>query len=54
MKGPVRALGTLDRSEGRKHWASSELFDGEDRLVGRGTGLFVCMGTLADVPGYRD
>ena len=54
VAGPLRAVGTLDRSEGRKHWASSELFDGTGRLAGRGRGLFVCMGTLAEVPGYRD
>lgn len=54
QQGPLRAVGTLERSDGRKHWASSELFVGTGACVGRGSGVFVRRGDLADVPGYRD
>ena len=53
-KGPIRAVGTLERREGRKAWASSELFDGHGELVARGKGLFVTSGSLMNIPSYRD
>ncbi len=41
----LRAVGTLDRREGRKVYATSELYDGEEH-VGSGTGVFV----VSEVP----
>ena len=51
----VKAIGTIDRREGRKIWARSELFDDTNTLVARGQGLFI----VSDVPlteavGYAD
>ena len=51
----VKAIGTIDRREGRKIWARSELFDDTHTLVARGQGLFI----VSDVPlteavGYAD
>ena len=50
----LRALGRFERKDGRKIWASSELFDEAGSLVGRGTGLFVVGKTpLTEATGYE-
>ena len=37
----IRAVGFYERREGRKIWARSELFDDQDQLMARGSGLFI-------------
>ena len=37
----VKALGYFERREGRKLWARSELFDDDENLVAKGSGLFI-------------
>jgi acyl-coenzyme A thioesterase PaaI-like protein len=51
----VRAVGFLERREGRKIWARSELYDDADQLVARGSGLFI-IGQIAldESVGYFD
>jgi len=49
----LRAVGTLERREGRKIWARSELFDASGECVARGHGVFITGALLlADAPGY--
>jgi len=38
--GEVRAIGQVTGDDGRRIIATGELYDDEDRLVGRGTGYF--------------
>ena len=50
----IKAVGYLDRREGRKVWAHSELFNDQDELVARGKGLFIVSDIqLASVAGYN-
>jgi uncharacterized protein (TIGR00369 family) len=37
----IRMEGRVVRSEGRKHWAEARIFDGEDRALAQGKGLFI-------------
>jgi len=37
----IRAVGFFERREGRKIWARSELYDDQDQLMARGSGLFI-------------
>ena len=37
----IRAVGVMERREGRKIWARAELFDDQEELMARGSGLFV-------------
>ena len=37
----LRSVGTFERRDGRKIWASSEQFDPEGNLVAKGSGLFI-------------
>ncbi len=49
----LRAVGQLDRREGKKIEASATLYAGEE-LVARGQGLFIAAPiALAEVPAYR-
>ena len=51
----LRALGFLERREGKKVWARSELYDDEGQLVARGSGLFIVGGIpLASAEGYGE
>lgn len=38
---PIRMEGTLQRSEGRKHWAEARILDGADTVLAYSKGLFV-------------
>ena len=51
----VKAVGFLERREGRKLWARSELYDDAGALVARGKGLFVISSIqLETAIGYND
>ncbi len=51
----LRAVGRVERREGRKIWAHSELFDDADKLVARGKGLFLISDiALTSADGYGD
>ena len=52
--GEVRAVGRLDADDGHRLEASGELYDDQDRLVGRGKGSFARSKlALNDVALYR-
>ena len=51
----VKAIGVLEKREGRKLWARSELFDDEGGLVAKGSGLFIVSAIQLDTKmGYID
>ena len=49
----LTAVGVLEKREGRKLWARSELFNAAGEQVAHGSGLFIVGGLkLADAQGY--
>ncbi len=51
----LRAVGTLERREGRKIWARAELYDDNNTLAARGSGLFIIsQRALDETVGYVD
>ena len=51
----LKAVGFLERREGRKLWARSELYDEAGMLVARGNGLFIVSSIeLESATGYTD
>ena len=49
----LTAVGVLEKREGRKLWARSELFNAAGEQVAHGSGLFIVGGlNLADAQGY--
>ena len=52
--GEIRALGKVMEDDGRRIRAVGELYDAEDRLVGRGVGYFArSKHPLSSVASYR-
>jgi uncharacterized protein (TIGR00369 family) len=40
---PIRILGHVTRSEGRKHWATAEIRNHEGKALAKATGLFIAI-----------